>query len=135
MVLESVAAAGAGAGDYRFDVVTTGDGEVEISPAPVLAAIVRDLRAGVAVPRISAQFHSSVADVIVRLSVKIRADAGDRAPLGTVALGGGVFQNARLLSEALRGLRAAGFEVLVPRRLPPNDGGIALGQVLVASAG
>jgi hydrogenase maturation protein HypF len=46
-----------------------------------------------------------------------------------------VFQNARLLSSAVRGLRACGIEVLVPKRLPPNDGGIALGQVLVASAG
>jgi hydrogenase maturation protein HypF len=134
MVLESVAAGDPGTGDYGFDLVTSDDG-IEISPAPVLAAIVRDLRAGVAASRISAQFHSSVADLIVRLAVRAREDAAERSPLTTVALGGGVFQNARLLSESLRGLRAAEFQVLVPRRLPPNDGGIAVGQVLVAAAG
>ena len=51
-----------------------------------------------------------------------------------MALGGGVFQNAVLLAAVVAGLDADGFEVLRPRLLPPNDGGIALGQVLVAAA-
>jgi hydrogenase maturation protein HypF len=135
MVLESVAAGAPGAGDYCFGLVDAAGGVVEIEPAPVLTAIVRDHRADVPVGQISAQFHTAVADVIVRLASRVRETTRERPTLNTVALGGGVFQNARLLSESMRGLRAAGFDVLVPRRLPPNDGGIALGQVLVASAG
>ena len=60
-----------------------------------------------------------------------------RAPsagLHTVALSGGVFQNALLLSGASRALQAAGFTVLRHRIVPPNDGGIALGQLVVSAA-
>ncbi len=53
--------------------------------------------------------------------------------LKTVALSGGVWQNRTLLELTLKKLRAAGFEVLLHRRLPPNDGCIALGQVMVAA--
>ena len=50
-----------------------------------------------------------------------------------MALSGGTFQNVVLLSASLRGLRSRGFTVLAPNRLPANDGGLALGQVMVAS--
>jgi hydrogenase maturation protein HypF len=62
------------------------------------------------------------------------AAAGDPAPK-TVALTGGVFQNAMLLRLARNILETAGFEVLTHRQVPPNDGGIALGQLLVGNAG
>jgi hydrogenase maturation protein HypF len=52
-----------------------------------------------------------------------------------VALSGGVFQNALLLRMTLRALTDRGVEVLTHRRVPPNDGGIALGQLMVANAG
>jgi hydrogenase maturation protein HypF len=60
----------------------------------------------------------------------VRADRG----LGTVALSGGVFQNVRLLEACVVGLTDVGFEVLSHRRLPTNDGGVSLGQVVVAGA-
>jgi len=53
---------------------------------------------------------------------------------GRVALTGGCFQNRLLTERAARQLRAAGFEVLLHRQVPPNDGGISLGQVAVAAA-
>ncbi|MGH9153929.1 MAG: hypothetical protein ACRD03_16415, partial [Acidimicrobiales bacterium] len=56
------------------------------------------------------------------------------AGLSTVALSGGVFQNARLTRVVSRHLAEAGLEVLVHRRIPPNDGGISLGQAAVAAA-
>ena len=78
---------------------------------------------------IGARFHHAVAEVIVEL-----ATAEDPVPR-TVALTGGVFQNATLLRLTREGLAANGFEVITHRVVPPNDGGIALGQLLVGNAG
>jgi hydrogenase maturation protein HypF len=100
-----------------------------IDPAPLLHAVIRDTRAGVPAGVIGARFHRAVADVIVALANQERD--GSR----TVALSGGVFQNALLLKLALTGLRDNGFEVITHRHVPPNDGGIALGQLLVGNSG
>jgi hydrogenase maturation protein HypF len=58
----------------------------------------------------------------------------DSARLGTAVLGGGVFQNRRLVEALGARLEAAGLEVLVPRALPPNDGAISYGQAAIAAA-
>ncbi|MFE7520466.1 carbamoyltransferase HypF [Streptomyces halstedii] len=100
-------------------------------PGPVVRAVVRDVRAGVAPEVIAARFHASVAGLVVRFAEICR----ERTGLGVVALGGGVFQNAVLLDAAHRLLTERGFTVLRPRLLPPNDGGIAFGQLLVAASG
>ena len=113
---------------YAFG-VDAGAPSTIVDPAPVLTAIVRDLREDVPACVIGARFHHAVADVIVVL-----ATAEDPVPR-TVALTGGVFQNATLLRLARDGLAANGFEVITHRVVPPNDGGIALGQLLVGNAG
>jgi hydrogenase maturation factor HypF (carbamoyltransferase family) len=59
---------------------------------------------------------------------------GEAARCRTVALGGGCFQNARLLTSLAHTLRDHGFEVLLPRRLSPNDGSISVGQAAIAAA-
>jgi hydrogenase maturation protein HypF len=100
-------------------------------PAPVVRAVAADVRAGVPAGVIGARFHRGVADLVAALAVLARDQGGG----GTVALTGGVFQNALLLSSARRELRAAGFTVLCHRNVPPNDGGLALGQVVAAAAG
>jgi hydrogenase maturation protein HypF len=99
-----------------------------IDPAPVLVAVLRDLRAGVAAGVIGARFHRAVADLIVDLAT---IDGATQ----TVALSGGVFQNALLLRLTLDRLRDKDFEVITHRHVPPNDGGIALGQLLVGNSG
>lgn len=96
-----------------------------------MRAVVSDVRAGVPTGLIAARFHASVAALITELADLCRTRTG----LGTVALGGGVFQNALLLQAAQQGLAERGFTVLRPRLLPPNDGGIALGQLMIAAAG
>nr|BFE74948.1 hypothetical protein GCM10020092_082490 [Actinoplanes digitatis] len=77
----------------------------------------------------AARFHAAVTALIADLAELGR----DRTGLDVVALGGGVFQNALLLDAARRALRERGFTVLLPRLLPPNDGGLALGQLVVGA--
>ncbi|WP_416984763.1 carbamoyltransferase HypF [Streptomyces sp. T028] len=106
-----------------------GRGAVQADPAPVLAAVVRDLRAGCAPALVAARFHRGVAGLVRRMCVLAR----ERHGLGTVALTGGVFANT-LLSTACRAvLREDGFTVLRHRLVPPGDGGLALGQLMVAA--
>ena len=96
----------------------------------LLRALVADQRAGVDPAVIAARFHNGVADTIVACCATVRDDTG----LATVALSGGVFQNALLLRRTVDRLRHIGFRVLTHRRVPTNDGGISLGQVAVAAA-
>jgi len=113
---------------YAFD-VDAGQLPAVIDPGPVLVAVVRDWRAGVPAGVIGARFHRAVADLIVDLATTECA-AGQ-----PVALSGGVFQNALLLRLTLEGLRDKSFEVIRHRYVPPNDAGIALGQLLVGNSG
>jgi hydrogenase maturation protein HypF len=99
-----------------------------IDPAPILRAVVDDLRAGTPRPVIAARFHNTLARLIVDTCGIIRQQEG----LNKVCLSGGVFQNVTLLSRTLHGLREAGFAPYIHHLVPPNDGGIALGQALVA---
>ncbi|HEY7819277.1 MAG TPA: carbamoyltransferase HypF, partial [Vicinamibacteria bacterium] len=96
--------------------------------------IVRDVVAGIqkgrTAPSIAARFHYGLADTLSASAASIARDAG----LSRVALGGGSFQNRLLLSRVASRLEAHGLEVLVPREVPANDGGLALGQAAVAAA-
>ncbi|MDQ3815337.1 MAG: carbamoyltransferase HypF [Armatimonadota bacterium] len=95
-----------------------------------LRAIVHDLQNGVEPGIIAAQFHNTVAAAIACVCEAIRRERG----LRQVALGGGVFQNALLLRRTLAALQVLNFEVFVPEKLPPNDGGLSFGQAVVANA-
>lgn len=97
-----------------------------IDPAPVLRDIVADLRRGVAAAVIGARFHRAVAELIARAAAEPMAR--------TVALSGGVMQNCLLLRLTLQALADGELEILTHRRVPPNDGGIALGQLLVGNS-
>ncbi len=83
------------------------------------------------VPRLAGAFHRTVAEVIGEVCARVRS----RTRIETVALSGGVFQNMLLQRLAVARLHAAGFEVLFHRRVPANDGGLALGQAAVAWRG
>lgn len=100
---------------------------LQADPGPALAAVVADVRAGRDPEAIALGFHRAV----VALTVDVcRARAAD-LDTHIVALSGGVFQNALLTEETTAALRTAGFRVLTNRVVPPNDGGLALGQAYV----
>ncbi|MCX4791272.1 carbamoyltransferase HypF [Streptomyces sp. NBC_01221] len=98
-------------------------------PAPVLSAVIEDVRAGTAPGVVAARFHEAVAALVRSTCVLARQQHG----LDTVALTGGVFANTLLSSACARTLRDLGFTVLRHHQVPPNDGGLALGQVMVAA--
>jgi hydrogenase maturation protein HypF len=95
-----------------------------------IAAIVEDLARGAATGVIAARFHRALADATARACTL----AASRSGLDTVVLSGGAFQNRVLLERTEERLAAANLRVLFPRRLPPNDGGIAFGQAAVAAS-
>lgn len=101
-----------------------------LDPAPLVRAVVADVRAAEPVGAISARFHNALAQAVAG-ACRIIAEAGGP---NRVALSGGVFQNRLLLARATEALEAAGMEVLIHHQVPCNDGGIALGQVVVANA-
>jgi hydrogenase maturation protein HypF len=98
-------------------------------PGPLLTAVAGDVRAGVARETIAARFHAAVAGLVRRTCAAAREQYG----VETVALSGGVFANAVLSAACVSGLRADGFTVLRHRLVPPGDGGLALGQLVVAA--
>ncbi|HSR83781.1 MAG TPA: carbamoyltransferase HypF [Streptosporangiaceae bacterium] len=110
--------------------ITSEMGELRVAGADLIRAVAEDLVAGVPVPVIAARFHNGVAAAIVAVCGQVR----DRTGLRVVALSGGVFQNVLLTSQVVDRLTADGFRVLAHRRVPCNDGGISLGQAVVAGA-
>jgi hydrogenase maturation protein HypF len=89
--------------------------------------VARDITAGVSAGIVSARFHRSLADATARACTEIAARHG----LDLAVLSGGVFQNRALLEATAGVLEARGLRVLLPERVPPNDGGIALGQAAI----
>jgi hydrogenase maturation protein HypF len=100
-----------------------------IDPREAIRAIARD-RAATPAATVAARFHNGLARATVTACVEAAAACG----VDVVALSGGVFANRRLLTQVKEGLSRAGLRVLVPRRLPANDGGISYGQAAVAAA-
>jgi hydrogenase maturation protein HypF len=125
--LEQLADPGERAG---YSLSLTGGLPFQVSGVDAIRAAAGDLRAGVPVPVIAARFHRGMAAVIVAGCERIRAGTG----LTVAVLSGGVFQNVLLLDAAVGGLEERGFRVLLHHRVPPNDGGVSLGQAAVAAA-
>ncbi|MEA2135227.1 MAG: hydrogenase maturation protein HypF [Solirubrobacteraceae bacterium] len=107
----------------EYDLPVTAEGVLDARAAVLAAA--RDVAAGAGPGAVSARFHAAVATAT--------AEAVSRAGLDTAVLSGGVFQNRTLLAATASRLEARGLRVLVPERLPPNDGGVSYGQAAVAA--
>jgi hydrogenase maturation protein HypF len=122
MALEFVASSDPGLSSYPLEIA----GRSEIDWTPLLPAILDDLDQGEANPaRISRRFHLTLADLIAQVAAAAKCE--------TVALTGGCFQNALLLELTIGRLQTLGLRPIWHRRVPPNDGGLAFGQAVVAS--
>jgi hydrogenase maturation protein HypF len=108
----------------------TGDSPITVGIQTLIKAVVDDILQGMAVSKISARFHNSVADMTVSVCHRIRHKTG----LERVVLGGGVFQNVFLLNRLVTKLEENAFRVSIPSKVPINDGGISLGQAVIANA-
>jgi hydrogenase maturation protein HypF len=125
--LEQLAAT---SGPDPYPAAITDGRPLTVAGRDLVRAAAEDLLAGVPREVIGARFHQGVAAMIGEVCGLLR----DRSGLGTVALSGGVFQNLLLLGTVVDLLGKRGFRVLIHSRVPPNDGGISLGQAVVAAA-
>src|SRR5207248_713690 len=101
-----------------------------VDTRPLIRAVSADAAAGIEAARIGRRFHSTVVAIIAAVCERVRAETN----LAAVALSGGVFLNALLTREVTERLTADGFRVYRHRLVPPNDGGLSLGQLAVAAA-
>jgi hydrogenase maturation protein HypF len=124
MELEWAAATAVEGRRYRFEVRSGEGGVLILDWGPALESVLADVRGGASPGEISTAFHAGLADAVVAVAVRV----GERQ----VALTGGCFQNARLTEATVAALRSAGFAPLWHRQVPPNDGGLALGQAVWA---
>jgi len=115
---------------YPFETLAA-EGGVILDPTPLWTAVLSDLQRGVPAGTVAARFHAGLADALAELAVELCRRHG----IDTVALSGGVMQNRTLFQALTYKLRAAGLEPLSHRLVPANDGGLALGQAVIAAAG
>ena len=101
-----------------------------LDPAPLIRTVVDDIQAQVPLPVISRRFHQALVQSLAGAVARIANDAG----LRQVVLSGGCFQNLFLQRELTTAIEELDLSVFVPQLLPPNDGGLSLGQIMVASA-
>ena len=116
-----------------LDPAETGIYPLEFSPdntvslTSLITEMIKDFRQGVQLPTLSGRFHNSLAALVLELAKQAKRSHS----LNRVALSGGVWQNMSLLTKTIDTLSGAGFQVLTHHQIPPNDGGISLGQAAV----
>ncbi len=103
--------------------------QAKIGVRSAVEALIADVLAGVPVAKISSRFHNGLAEICRVASMEVR----DRTGLNEVALSGGVWQNITLLGRTLSLLQESGFRVYIHHQVPTNDGGLALGQAVIAA--
>ena len=127
MLLEN-AALDNGAEPYAFP-IEFGVFPWVIDTRPMIRSIVQDAVDGLGAAHISGCFHNSIANMMEAVCVNLR----DRSGIEQICLSGGTFQNSLLVRRALDRLRRHGFQMFTQSKVPPNDGGLSLGQAVIAA--
>jgi len=128
MELESFCASGIKE-RYKFRIYKEGE-EFIIDPQEIFIDIIKDLKEGIGKKVMAAKFHNTVAEFTLNLCGRIKKNTG----INKIALSGGVFQNRYLTEKIISLLEKDDFQVYIQRKVPPNDGGISLGQAVVAGS-
>jgi hydrogenase maturation protein HypF len=134
--LEALAVPRTPAGAYPFAIerahgdASSAEPLLAVDTRPLIAEIVDEVRRGTAAGLISRRFHSTLVEIVAQVCSQLRELTG----LGAVVLSGGVFLNALLTCEVCERLRTQGFRVYRHRMVPPNDGGLSLGQLAIGAA-
>jgi len=128
MELESFCASGI-TEIYKFSIYKEEEKFI-IDPQEIFIDIIEDLKREIGKDIIAAKFHNTVAEFTLNLCGKIRENTG----INEIALSGGVFQNKYLTEKVILSLEDKGFKVHIQRKVPSNDGGISLGQAVVAGS-
>jgi hydrogenase maturation protein HypF len=105
-------------------------GQAQVRVGSAIEALIADVLAGVPIPNISARFHNGLAQLALEICQNLRLAKN----LNEVALSGGVWQNITLLRRTLSLLQETGFVVYIHHQVPTNDGGLSLGQAVIAAA-
>jgi hydrogenase maturation protein HypF len=113
-----------------YDIQWTSQAPIKILPQPIIRGVVQDIQNGMSPADISIKFHQTLIVLFGEICGTVRRDHD----LNRVVLSGGCFQNSLLLKGLIGQLEAHHFEVYAHQQVPANDGGIALGQAMVAAA-
>ncbi|MFH0886802.1 MAG: Sua5/YciO/YrdC/YwlC family protein, partial [bacterium] len=113
---------------YHFHVLEEGD-KLIVDPTLIIQEMVRDLNAGMGIVEISTRFHNTIAWIVAYMAEEIKNSYN----LDKVVLSGGVFQNKYLTERTLEYLDKFGFSAYIHHKVPCNDGGISLGQAIIAN--
>jgi hydrogenase maturation protein HypF len=124
--LEAIAAAGVAPYPYALD---AGMRPWKVDTRPLFLAMLDDIEAGKGQAEMAGKFHAALAGAIIETSRRLSEETG----IERVALSGGVFQNEMLVTMVVEGLEKAGLAPYLHRRVPCNDGGISLGQAVIAA--
>jgi hydrogenase maturation protein HypF len=127
MELEMLAA---GDIDSIYDFEWSAGEPIQILPAPIIRGVVQDVQNGLSIAEIGIKFHKTLIALFTEICLAVRRDFD----LNRVVLSGGCFQNSILLTGMTHELASRDFEVFAHQRVPTNDGGIALGQAVVAAS-
>jgi hydrogenase maturation protein HypF len=127
--LENAIAEPAGEEAYKLRVMPSDAGPWIIDTKPLFVELIDDLRHQLPVPMISAKFHQGLVDVFAQIAQLVR----ERENLNRVCLSGGTFQNRFLAERLQQRLSGLSFEVFAHSEVPAGDGGLSLGQALVAA--
>jgi len=119
---------------YAFDISHLPDGLIQLDPAPMWGALLFDLTQALPAPTIASRFHHGLTTSLVRTVQELARTTGDTPPFDTVVLSGGCFQNRLLFEQVAAQLRSMGLVVLTHMEVPANDGGLSLGQAVIAAA-
>jgi hydrogenase maturation protein HypF len=131
MELEWLAMEVAPDGAYPFTITLAENKTLQVDTRPLIEAVAKEVGQGTDARHIARRFHSTLVEVIAAVCERIRQTTG----IDVVVLSGGVFMNALLLLETQRRLRRVGLLVFCHQQVPPNDGGLSLGQLAIAACG